>query len=225
MMNNHWSMVLDFDSTIVSIETLDYIAEISLQDDSKRNEVLKKIKNLTDAGMAGEISFESSLKKRLDLLNLNYNHIIAISKSIQSYITPSILNNTDWIKEHADRIYIFSGGFKEIIRDVVTKLDLHQEHIFANEFIYDNEGNILGVDMDNPFSQSNGKIIQADLLKMASPLIVVGDGNTDAEMKKLDIKVSFIAFTENVFRESVVKKADIVAESFDDVIRFVEDNR
>lgn len=218
-------MVLDFDSTIVSIETLDYIAEISLQDDSKRNEVLKKIKNLTDAGMAGEISFESSLKKRLDLLNLNYNHIIAISKSIQSYITPSILNNTDWIKEHADRIYIFSGGFKEIIRDVVTKLDLHQEHIFANEFIYDNEGNILGVDMDNPFSQSNGKIIQADLLKMASPLIVVGDGNTDAEMKKLDIKVSFIAFTENVFRESVVKKADIVAESFDDVIRFVEDNQ
>jgi len=44
-------------------------------------------------------------------------------------------------------------------------------------------------------------------------------------MKKLDIKVSFIAFTENVFRESVVKKADIVAESFDDVIRFVEDNQ
>lgn len=225
MMNNHWSMVLDFDSTIVSIETLDYIAEISLQDDSKRNEVLKKIKNLTDAGMAGEISFESSLKKRLDLLNLNYSHIIDISKSIQSFITPSILNNTDWIKENADRIYIFSGGFKEIIRDVVTKLDLHEEHIFANEFIYDNEGNILGVDMDNPFSQSNGKIIQADLLKMASPLIVVGDGNTDAEMKKLDINVSFIAFTENVFRESVVKKADIVAESFDDVIRFVEDNQ
>ena len=224
-MNNHWSMVLDFDSTIVSIETLDYIAEISLQDDSKRNEVLKKIKNLTDAGMAGEISFESSLKKRLDLLNLNYSHIIEISKSIQSFITPSILNNTDWIKENADRIYIFSGGFKEIIRDVVTKLDLHEEHIFANEFIYDNEGNILGVDMDNPFSQSNGKIIQADLLKMASPLIVVGDGNTDAEMKKLDINVSFIAFTENVFRESVVKKADIVAESFDDVIRFVEDNQ
>ena len=224
-MNNHWSMVLDFDSTIVSIETLDYIAEISLKDDSKRNEVLKKIKNLTDAGMAGEISFESSLKKRLDLLNLNYSHIIEISKSIQSFITPSILNNTDWIKENADRIYIFSGGFKEIIRDVVTKLDLHEEHIFANEFIYDNEGNILGVDMDNPFSQSNGKIIQADLLKMASPLIVVGDGNTDAEMKKLDINVSFIAFTENVFRESVVKKADIVAESFDDVIRFVEDNQ
>ena len=224
-MNNHWSMVLDFDSTIVSIETLDYIAEISLKDDSKRNEVLKKIKNLTDAGMAGGISFESSLKKRLDLLNLNYRHIIEISKSIQSFITPSILKNTDWIKENADRIYIFSGGFKEIIKDAVTKLDLHEGHIFANEFIYDNEGNILGVDMNNPFSQSNGKIIQADLLEMVSPLIVVGDGNTDAEMKKLEINVSFIAFTENVLRESVVKKADIVAESFDDVIRFVEDNQ
>jgi len=51
---------------------------------------------------------------------------------------------------------------------------------------------------------------------------MVGDGNTDAEMKNLNQNVNFIAFTENIYRDSVVKKADFVAESFNDVINFIQ---
>ncbi len=42
-------------------------------------------------------------------------------------------------------------------------------------------------------------------------------------MKELGNQVMFLAFTEIVTRPPVVKKADRVVESFDDVIRFLEE--
>ena len=59
-------------------------------------------------------------------------------------------------------------------------------------------------------------------MKLSMPLVVVGDGNTDAEMKNLGSQVSFLAYIENIKRDSVVKEADAVAESFDDVIHFLD---
>ena len=42
-------------------------------------------------------------------------------------------------------------------------------------------------------------------------------------MKELGNQVTFLAFTENVIQPTVVKKADELVESFDDVIRFLEE--
>ena len=126
------------------------------------------------------------------------------------------------MKKNANQIFIFSGGFKQIITQALKPYTILEDHIFANEFLFDESGNILGVDLSIPFSRSNGKLEQAKQIKLSMPLVVVGDGNTDAEMKKLGSQVSFLAYIENIKRDSVVKEADAVAESFDDVIHFLD---
>ena len=47
---------------------------------------------------------------------------------------------------------------------------------------------------------------------------MIGDGFTDYEVMTSDAAHLFYAFTENVRRESVVKNADGVFKSFDDLV-------
>ena len=78
----------------------------------------------------------------------------------------------------------------------------------------------MGLDFQNSLSQSNGKFLLAKKLGMKKDIIVVGDGRTDAEIKQLDKSVVFIAYTENVYRKSVLDIADYKAKTFDDVIDY-----
>ena len=55
-------------------------------------------------------------------------------------------------------------------------------------------------------------------LNLCGNIIVVGDGYTDYEIKKCGVADTFIAFTENISRQSVIEKADIVANNFNTVI-------
>ncbi|MBL50854.1 MAG: hypothetical protein CMG57_02710 [Candidatus Marinimicrobia bacterium] len=217
-----WVLILDFDSTIVSIESLDLLAEISLMDDPEKEKKLKKVISLTKAGMAGEITFQDSLNKRFSLLNIHQSDVDRVCSIIQNYISSSFIKYSAWMKKNANQIFIFSGGFKQIITQALKPFNILEDHIFANEFLFDESGNILGVDRSIPFSRSNGKLEQAKQMKLSMPLVVVGDGNTDAEMKNLGSQVSFLAYIENIKRDSVVKEADAVAESFDDVIHFLD---
>ena len=63
---------------------------------------------------------------------------------------------------------------------------------------------------------------QAKQLGLDKNLIVVGDGITDWEIKNLGDQVTFFAYTENVSRKNVVKKADFEANNFDEVVKYIE---
>jgi len=62
-------LILDFDSTIITKETLDELAKISLDKDNKKEQKIKEISNLTDKAMSGEISFLHALNERIKILN------------------------------------------------------------------------------------------------------------------------------------------------------------
>ena len=70
-------------------------------------------------------------------------------------------------------------------------------------------------------AQSNGKFLLAKKSGMKENIIMAGDGRTDAEIKKLGMSAVFIAYTENVYRKSVVDIEDYNAKTFDDVIGYV----
>lgn len=64
-------LVIDFDSTIIEVETLEELAEEALRDNKNKEEILKQISKITNQGMEGKISFTDSLQKRLSLFDLN----------------------------------------------------------------------------------------------------------------------------------------------------------
>lgn len=210
--------IFDFDSTLVRIETLEALADLALKDAPDAAERKARIAALTDDAMNGRIGFGEALKQRLDLLALRREHVEALTDRILDEATVSIRRNVDFFQRNAERIYILSGGFREVIAPLAERLGVAADHVLANDLIYDDEDRVTGVDKANPLSRENGKPEVIRALNLEGPVVMVGDGWTDAEVKIQGAADRFYAFTEIVSRDKVVEAADAVASSLDEVL-------
>ena len=213
---NHF--VIDFDSTFTSVEALDILGEISLAEHPEKEKRLKRIKDVTDLGMSGELSLRESLEARIEILDAKEEHLSELVNRLRKLISKSVFRNHDFFKANADNTYIVSNGFRDFIVPVVSELDIKAEHVFANEFVYDEEKNIIDFDRNNVLSENGGKVKQIQHLELEGDIHMIGDGYTDYEVKKAGIANKFYAFTENIERENVKANADHIAPSFDEIL-------
>lgn len=210
--------IIDFDSTFISSEGLEVLAEVSLEENPHKDEVFAEIKDITSLGMEGKLDFVESLKRRLKLLKANKSHLNQAIKEVKKDVSPSILRNKQFFKKYKNNIYIISGGFKEFVIPVVEGFGIDASHVFANEFVISKEGEIIGFDKKNVMARPNGKVEAVKSLKLKGEIIVIGDGYTDYQLKEMGIAHKFIAFTENIERDVITGKADLVVPSFDEFL-------
>jgi D-3-phosphoglycerate dehydrogenase len=212
------NFVFDFDSTLVRIETLEALADIALAGDPNADAVRAEIAKLTGQAMSGEIDFGTALRQRLALLPLTRDHVHTLADRILDEGTWSVRRNLRFFQENADRIVILSGGFREIIAPVAERLGVAPERVLCNDLVYDADGRVTGVDDENPLSYDNGKPRVIDGLGLARPIVMVGDGWNDAEVKLAGAADRFYAFTEIARRDKVVAVADAEAPSMDELL-------
>lgn len=210
--------IIDFDSTLVTIEALDTLADIALENNPEKEQILQQIKGITQLGMEGKMSFTKTLEKRLSLFTANKSHIEELVKLLKKNVTPSVNRNKSFFKKYSDNIYIISGGFKEYIEPIAKTLGIPSENILANNFEFSRKGEIVGFNTKNPLSQKRGKVKAVKGLGLKGEIYVIGDGYTDYEIKKYDAANYFYCFTENVRRDSVANLADREVASFDEVL-------
>ena len=220
-MNEKTFYIIDFDSTFIKLEILEEIAKISLRDNPKKRDILQEMVTICNAGMEGAITFEESLNHRLSLLKAHKKDLEEVIKTLKNNVTSSIVKNREFFEKNKNRIYIISGAFKECILPVTSQFGIPESHILANSFMFDNDDNIIGTDLNNPLSYSKGKVKIVQSLELKGRVIVLGDGFTDYEIKKEGAADVFVAFTENVKRENVISKADYVVKNFDDFLKLL----
>lgn len=211
-------IIIDFDSTIIQTEGLEELAQIVLKENPKKIEILENIKKITSLGMEGKMDFSQSLKKRLSLLKITKGHLETLAKILKKKISPSVLRNKKFFKTHKAQIYIITGGFRDFVTPVTDELGISQSHILANTFKFNKNGDVIGFDAKNPLSKDGGKVKAVEKLKLDGEIIVIGDGYTDLQLKKIGVAKHFYAFTENVTRGIVTKNADQVIGSFDEFL-------
>ncbi|WP_339703305.1 phosphoglycerate dehydrogenase [Algoriphagus aquimarinus] len=210
--------IIDFDSTFTQVEALDILGEISLLNDPEREVKLKAIKDITDKGMEGNVSFRDSLIQRIDILKANKAQITDLIAALKQKVSKSFERNKEFLQDNSDNIYIVSNGFKDFIIPIVADYGIHHDNVFANEFVYDESDNIVDFNRDNPLSQNNGKAETIKKINLEGEIYVIGDGYTDYEIKKSGLANKFYAFTENVNRPKVTKEADHIAPSLDEIL-------
>ncbi len=210
--------IIDFDSTFTKVEALDVLGDISLEGHPEKMERLQKIEDITNLGMNGEGSFAQSLIDRLDLLIANKHHVDQLIERLKGKVSTSIKRNKEFFSQFSDQILIVSSGFKDFIIPIVTEYGIKEENIYANTFTYDDDGNINGFDNNNPLAGDNGKVKLLNDLKLKGDVYVIGDGYTDYEIRESGLANKFYAYTENVAREKVTKKADHITPSFDEFL-------
>ena len=212
------NILIDFDSTFVKVESLDLLAEIALEGDSKQKDIVSKIVSLTNQGMNGEISFSESLSKRIALLSANKQQVENLISILKTEVSNSFKRNRSFIQKNSHQVYIISSGFKDFIDPVVAEFGISSDHVFANTFTYDEHDVINGVDVKNPLSSDGGKVKVVASLNLQGDTFIIGDGYTDYEIKESGLASTFYAFTENVAREKVLKVADHITPTFDEFL-------
>lgn len=212
-MTHHY--LIDFDSTLVSGESLEELARIALLDDPQKDEKLAHIAEITEQGMTGEISFPDSLKERLALLSLTADHLKKTNELLKQHISTSALKNKEWFATHAPFIHIISGGFKELILPITNMLRIDPSNVCANTFVMSDDGTVVGCDPGNLLAQEKGKERQARALDLKDDVIIIGDGMTDYEMKNAYPHAKFLYYAEHIKREKVMAVADGVLYNFD----------
>ena len=211
--------IIDFDSTFIKVESLDELLEISEPGNKLK---IDKVKNITNEGMEGKISFSESLSRRIKLLEATKDNIDKTVQKLRDKVSDSFVNNIDFLKENKDNIYIVSSGFHEIIDPIVLEYGIIKKNIYANSFIFDKSQKIIGYDENNPLSTSKGKVKILKMLGLKGITHIIGDGFTDFEIKKEGYADYFYLFTENIKRKSLIKNADFLLKSFDQFIHIVK---
>lgn len=211
-------IIIDFDSTFTQVEGLDELARIALEGKPNQQEIVSRIEEITKLGMEGSLSFEQALEQRIQLLSASKNDILKLVEFLENKVSNSFSRNKKFLETYSENILIISSGFREFIEPIVTKYGIKPRNIYANEFVFDSQGNIVGYDKNILLSKNKGKVLLLKELNLEGEVYVIGDGYTDYEMREAGLANHFYAFTENIERPQVAEKADYILPNLDEFL-------
>ena len=212
------SFVFDFDSTLTRVEALDVLAEITLANNPKKEEIIQEIIDITNLGIDGEISFTESLERRIGLLNAKKSDLPLLIKELRKHVSTSIENNKEFFEKFSDDIYVISCGFKEFIEPIVVEYNIPASRVYANTFEFDKEDVIVGFDRKNILSVHNGKIQCLKNMNLEGEIQMIGDGYSDYVTREAGVADTFFAYTENVSRDKTTANADYITPNLDEFL-------
>ena len=184
-LNQFGVCVMDMDSTLISIECVDEIADMM--------GIKPQVAEITEAAMRGELDFAASLKRRVALLKgLDEN---ALQKVVDERLTlnPGVLEWIATCKKNNIKTMVVSGGFTFFANHVKDLLDL--DYAVSNTLeIVDGKltGNILGDIVDAQRKADELVKLRDRLGLKPAQSIAIGDGAND--LKMMDVAGIGIAY-------------------------------
>lgn len=167
--------VMDMDSTLISIECIDEIADMV--------GIKPQIAAITERAMQGELDFAQSLRERVALLKgLQESDLMRVLNE-RLKLNPGAIEWINTCKKHNITTLLVSGGFTFFAERVKATLGL--DYAVSNTLeIIDGKltGNVLG-DIVDAQTKANELIKLRDQLGLsAQQTIAIGDGANDLKM-------------------------------------------
>ena len=207
------SVVLDVDSTLCGVEGIDWLAAL------RGSDVGAKVTELTNQAMRGRIALDAVYGERLALVQPSRYEVEMLANLYVSSLAPGAARAVRRMREAGRRVVILSGGVREAILPVARKLGISDDDVHAVPVRFTPDGDYDGYDTGSLLATAVGKRTVVESLALAPRVLAVGDGATDLAIRP--VVDAFGAFTGFVRRDAVVKDADLVVESFDQLIDIV----
>ncbi|CAN5685401.1 phosphoserine phosphatase [soil metagenome] len=207
------SVLLDADSTLSGIEGIDWLA-------ARRNtEVARQVAQLTDEAMTGRRTLNEVYGARLGVVKPTAAELAELAEAYWSNVAPGAADAIGRMSRAGVRLDVVTSGFHEAVAPFAARLGVPAERVHAVRVEFDARGNYSSFDAGAPLAVQGGKRIVAEALGLKAPVLAVGDGITDAEIRP--VASAFAVFTGFVRRDSVVAIADFIVSSFAEVERLV----
>jgi phosphoserine phosphatase len=201
------SVVLDVDSTLSGIEGIDWLAGL------RGAEVEAWSAELTARAMEGKLAIEAVYRERMQAVKPAMAEIERLGRAYVERIAPHARETLTELRARGIDLVMVSGGLREAILPLAKELGVDEQRVHAVSVFFDEEGNYAGFDERSLLTRQNGKRTTVRDMGLRGPILAVGDGMTDCEIKP--VVDSFAAFTGFTRREPVVQRADFVIENFD----------
>lgn len=207
------SVILDVDSTLCSIEGIDWLAA------QRGPAVAARIAAFTERAMNGELALESVYGQRLALVNPNATVLHHLAEEYLATITPGAEASVRAMRNAGVELAMVTGGIRQAVMPLAERLGIPLERMHAVSVYVDEDGLYSAYDDASPLTTDAGKAWAARELALPGPVLAVGDGATDLAMRPaVD---AFAAFVAHARREPVVAAADHVLESFEQLTELV----
>lgn len=202
------SVILDADSTLASIEGIDWLAE------RRGPDVAARIAALTDDAMAGRVPLEDVYARRLEIIAPSAAELEALGRAYVDAAAPGAVDVAARLRARGVALRVVSGGLRVALLPLARVLGFADGDVHAVDVRFDGGGAFTGV-VPSPLATQEGKAPVARALALPRPVLAVGDGATDLAMRpEVDAFAAFVGF---VRREGVVAGADHVVGSFAEV--------
>ena len=169
-------LAIDMDSTLVTMETLDEIADMA--------GLKAEVAAITEAAMRGEIKdFSESLTRRMALLKGVGEDLIERVYQERLHLSPGAEILLAAAKAAGLKTMLISGGFTHFTERLKERLGF--DYAFANQFDIANQrltGRVLGPIVDGAFKARAVQQCCQDIGCPPSQAIAIGDGANDLGM-------------------------------------------
>jgi len=192
-LNDFGLLVMDMDSTLISIECIDEIADMQ--------GLKPQVAAITESAMRGEIHFAESLRRRVALLEGLEEEALQRVYDERLKLNPGAELMLSGLKQHGIRTLLVSGGFVFFTERLKARLGLDYAHANILEI---EDGKLTGKVLGEVFD-AQGKAdwlvkIQKKLALKPAQVIAMGDGANDLKMMAL-AEVSIAYHSKPVVRE------------------------
>lgn len=207
------SVVLDVDSTLSGIEGIDWLAA------RRSPEIGEHVARLTADAMNGSRAIEAVYGARLHLVRPTSSELAELADAYWRGVAPGAERAIARLTAAGVRVEIVTSGLHGAVAPFAARLGLPGSRVHAVPIAFDASGEYASFDASAPLSVKGGKRVVAESLRLPRPVLAVGDGMTDAEIRP--VADEFAAFVGFVRRDAVVAVADYVISSFAELEQLV----
>ncbi|MFA6013628.1 MAG: phosphoserine phosphatase SerB [Gallionellaceae bacterium] len=170
-------VVMDMDSTLISIECIDEIADMQ--------GLKPQVAAITEAAMRGEIDFAESLTRRVALLEGLEEGALQRVYDERLRLNPGAEIMLAELKKHGIKTLLVSGGFTFFTGRLQKRLGLDYAHANQLEIIDGKlSGKVLGDILDAQAKADWLNHVSTELNLHAEQVIAIGDGANDLKMMR-----------------------------------------
>ncbi len=206
------SVVLDVDSTLTRVEGIEWLAE------QRGPSVAHAVADMTQRAMDGTTPLDSVYGARLALVRPSRADVDALGDAYSTGVVAGAQAAIADMQAAGIRIVAVSGGLREAVARFAISLGVPDHDVYAVSVRFTPDGDYAGFDEASPLARHGGKPVVVRGLALGRPVLGVGDGSTDAELKTIagrdgPVIDGFAAFVGVASRPSVVAVADYVVHT------------
>jgi len=174
-LENFGLVVMDMDSTLISIECIDEIADMQ--------GLKPQVATITESAMRGEIEFAESLRRRVALLEGLDESALQRVYDERLQLNPGAQKLIDTLKSRNIKTLLVSGGFNFFTDRLKTRVGLDYAHSNTLEIMNGKlTGKVLGHILDAQGKADWLTRTREELGLRPDQVIAIGDGANDLKM-------------------------------------------